>query len=127
MMSLVAASDAQDMLGIAGFWPAGDKGEPEILGALGGLILFIWNVVWHWKLPKNKKHPSSRYTQWFVFQLIMLPALGSLIVWVDTTGGSTVGPLLALQVGLTGPKLLESIMVGAANKKAGSPTGVHAD
>lgn len=90
-----------------------------IVAAIGGVILFAFNLVEHFNRAKEDKLGFARYMAFFVFLFIGLPALGIVMVGVYLLNGDQLSPLLAFQVGLTSPAIVQSFLVAAANKLAG--------
>jgi hypothetical protein len=89
-----------------------------ITGAFGGLILCGTKVAAHFNKLSEDKLSAVRYSGWLLFILIVLPFLGLALVGVYILNGDKLSAVLALQVGLTSPAIITSLMSVTANGMA---------
>lgn len=89
-----------------------------IIAGIGGVILFAFSLVEHFNRAEDDKLGFARYMAFFIFLFIGLPALGVIMVGVYLLNGDQLSPLLAFQVGLTSPAIVQSFLVVAADKLA---------
>jgi hypothetical protein len=92
-----------------------------ILGVFGGVVLSAHKLITHFNLPPENKLPVTRYGIFFVFVVLGLPLAGFSMVAAYILNGDKLSALLALQVGLTSPAILQSFMVTVANLQQSKP------
>jgi len=89
---------------------------------LGGLILFGIKLSEHFNRKPTDKHSSFRYIGFTIFIFISLPCLGAIVTSVYLLNGDKIGYILALQLGLTSPAIVQSLVSTAANNMAKNQT-----
>jgi len=95
-----------------------------VFAALGGGVLVGVKLVEHFRLAPEQKMPIARYCVFALFIILFLPLLGGVVATVYIANGDQISPMLAFQVGLTSPAIVQSLMVAAGNQLAGSPVAV---
>ena len=95
------------------------------IAGIGGFILFSFSLTEHFNKSDEDKLDWARYSIWFIFLFIGLPALGVIMVGVYVLNGDKLSAMLAFQVGLTSPAIVKALMSATANKmaKAGADGG----
>lgn len=92
---------------------------PTILIAIsGGLVLFAMKVTEHFNRPQQEKLSIPRYAAFFIWIFLGLPVLGGLMTSIYILNGDQISPILAFQVGLTSPAIVQSLIIAAANNTA---------
>ncbi|WP_031435094.1 hypothetical protein [Methylomarinum vadi] len=82
----------------------------------GGVVLFGMKMAEHFSRKPENKFSNGRYFLYFVFLLVSLPILGSAVVIIYLANGDKISPVLAFQIGLTSPAIVQSLIIAAANK-----------
>lgn len=95
-----------------------------IFAALGGGVLVGVKLAGHFQLTPEQKMPLVRYVVFAIFITLFLPVLGGIIAAVYIANGDKISPMLAFQVGLTSPAIVQSLMVAAGNQLANKPVSV---
>lgn len=88
------------------------------IAGIGGFILFSFSLTEHFNKSDEDKLNWARYSIWFLFLFIGLPALGIIMVSVYVLNGDKLSAMLAFQVGLTSPAIVKALMSATANKMA---------
>lgn len=84
----------------------------------GGLVLWGLKISEHFMKSEQDKLPIVKYIFFVSALLICLPTLGVGVTSVYILNGDKLSPILALQVGLTSPAIVQSLIIAAANKMA---------
>jgi hypothetical protein len=92
-----------------------------VIASFGGLVLFGLKMAEHFNRPLGRKLSRGRYAIFFVFLLLTLPAIGAAIVTIYVINGDKISPVLAFQIGLTSPAIVQSLIIAAV--KNPSETG----
>ena len=95
-----------------------------VFAALGGGVLVGVKLVEHFWLAPEQKMSVVRYCIFAIFIILFLPFLGGIVATVYIANGDQISPILAFQVGLTSPAIVQSLMAAAGNKLAGNPVDV---
>lgn len=95
-----------------------------IVSMLGGVVLFGLECYQHALRAPVDKMPTKKYIGWICLILIALPALGVVVTAVYLMNGDKISPILAFQIGLTSPALVQSMVIAAANKISTGGTAV---
>lgn len=95
-----------------------------LIAFFGGFVLFGLKFSEHFMRSEQDKMPVRRYAIFFIGLLIALPVLGAAVTCIYLMNGDKLSPILALQVGLTSPAIVQSLIIAAANNiaKNDSPT-----
>lgn len=91
------------------------------IACFGGVVLFALKAAEHFNRPLANKLSSGRYAIYALFLFITLPALGGAVVVIYLANGDKISPLLAFQVGLTSPAIVQSLIIAAANNMSKEP------
>lgn len=89
-----------------------------VISIFGGIVLFGLKFTEHFMRSEQDKMPIQRYIIFFIGLLIALPFLGAGVTAIYLMNGDKLSPILALQVGLTSPAILQSLIIAAANSLA---------
>jgi hypothetical protein len=98
-----------------------------VVSFLGGFILFGIKLSEHFNRKPTDKHSFMRYLGFTLFIFISLPCLGAIVTSVYLLNGDQIGYILALQLGLTSPAIVQSLVSTAANSMAENQTVTLAD
>ncbi|WJV23187.1 MULTISPECIES: hypothetical protein [Pseudomonas] len=96
------------------------------IACFGGLVLFALKIVDHFNRAPENKLSSGRYVAYMLFLFVVLPVLGSAVVAIYLANGDKISPVLAFQVGLTSPAIVQSMIIAAANNLAKEPVSTIA-
>jgi len=91
-----------------------------LIAIFGGIVLFGLKFTEHFMRSEQDKMPFGRYLVFFFGLLITLPLLGAGVTAIYLLNGDRLSPILALQVGLTSPAIVQSLIIAAANSIAKS-------
>ncbi|MFV9657149.1 hypothetical protein ACNFCK_19840 [Pseudomonas sp. NY15366] len=91
------------------------------IACFGGLVLFALKATEHFNRPLANKLSGGRYTIYALFLFITLPTLGGAVVVIYLANGDKISPVLAFQVGLTSPAIVQSLIIAAANNMSKQP------
>lgn len=89
-----------------------------LIAIIGGLVLWALKIAEHFLRAEQDKMPLGRYVFFVISLLLCLPALGGFVTSVYLMNGDKLSPILALQVGLTSPAIVQSLIIMAANNMA---------
>ena len=89
-----------------------------LTAAFGGLVLFVFNMVEHAKRPPEHKWSLRLYCVAFILQMLGLPFLGGTITAIYLANGDKLSCLLAFQVGLTSPWIIQGMISSAMARAA---------
>ena len=98
-----------------------------IIAACGGFVLFGLKIADHFVRAATDKYTPIRYAGVFVSLFVALPLLGCVVAGIYIVNGDKLSPILAFQVGLTSPAIVQSLIVVAANQMAAKTAEVAAD
>lgn len=95
-----------------------------VVSAFGGLVLFGFKLIEHFNREQHDKMPLIRYIGFFVFLLITLPMLGLSITLIYLMNGDEISVILAFQIGITSPAIIQKIITSTADgmSKSASPS-----
>lgn len=91
------------------------------IACFGGFVLFALKMVEHFNRDPVDKLSNQRYVTYLLFLLIALPVLGGGVVAIYLANGDKISPVLAFQVGLTSPAIVQSLIIAAANNLSKQP------
>jgi len=91
------------------------NGHLIVIAVFGGFVLFGLKFAEHFCRRDEDKLPIQRYIVFFIGLLVALPVLGGCVTCVYLMNGDRLSPILALQVGLTSPAILQSLIIAAAD------------
>lgn len=89
-----------------------------LIAIFGGLVLWGLKIAEHFRRSDQDKMPLAKYLFFVVSLLFVLPLLGGFVTSVYILNGDKLSPILALQVGLTSPAVVQSLIIAAANNLA---------
>lgn len=87
-----------------------------VVSMLGGLVLFGLECYRHALRAEEDKLAVTKYIGWIVLILIFLPLLGVVVTSVYLMNGDKISPILAFQIGLTSPAIVQSMVIATANR-----------
>lgn len=96
-----------------------------VIAVAGGLVLWALKIAEHFMRAEQDKMPLAKYLFFVISLFVGLPFLGGFVTSVYIMNGDKLSPILALQVGLTSPAVVQSLIIAAANslaKKGGTDT-----
>lgn len=85
------------------------------ISCFGGLVLFALKATEHFNRPMENKLSRGRYVIYALFLFLTLPVLGGAVLVIYLANGDKISPVLAFQVGLTSPAIVQSLIIAAAN------------
>jgi hypothetical protein len=94
------------------------------VSCFGGIVLFGLKVTEYViRAPEDKSTPLRAF---FVHTLLLicLPVLGAGVSIIYILNGDKMGAVLAFQVGLTSPAIVQSMIIAAANRAASDPVKI---
>lgn len=89
-----------------------------VIAFFGGIVLWGLKIAEHFMKAEQDKLPLVKYIFFVLALLICLPTLGVGVTSVYILNGDKLSPILALQVGLTSPAIVQSLIIAAANRMA---------
>jgi polyferredoxin len=89
-----------------------------LIAMCGGFILFCIKCGEHFNRKESDKMPISKYLLFLIGIFLFLPISGATVAAVYIMNGDQLSSVLAFQVGLTSPAIIQSFMATAANKMA---------
>lgn len=89
-----------------------------IVASLGGIVLAGLKIVEHFSKDEKDKLSAGKYCGFFVFVILALPFLGALVTYIYLLNGDKISTILAFQIGLTSPAIVQSLIIAAANNMA---------
>ncbi|EJH8725751.1 hypothetical protein ACJX0I_05460 [Enterobacter hormaechei subsp. xiangfangensis] len=89
-----------------------------IVAFFGGLVLFCMKMAQHFSREEKDKLPLARYIWFAISLMITLPLLGAGMTCIYLLNGDKISTLLAFQIGLTSPAIVQSLIIAAANDLA---------
>lgn len=78
-----------------------------MLAAAGGLIMNILKLFEMAKIPKRERHDLKDWIYWV--QFIFWPFVGALLVYVYENSSGDLTPILALNVGISSPLIINAM------------------
>lgn len=85
------------------------------ISVFGGYVLFGLKLAEHFMRAAADKMPMRRYVACFTALFVVLPVLGGSMTAIYLMNGDRLSPILALQVGLTSPAIVQSLIIAAAH------------
>ncbi len=85
------------------------------IAVFGGFVLFGFKLAEHFGRREQDKMPVGKYVVFVVTLLLTLPLLGGCVTAIYLMNGDKLSPILALQVGLTSPAIVQRLIIAAAN------------
>lgn len=82
-----------------------------------GMVLFGLKMVEHFNRKREEKLSRSRYIIYLIFLFLTLPLLGCTVVAIYIINGDKISPVLAFQIGLTSPAIVQSLIIAAVDKR----------
>jgi hypothetical protein len=82
--------------------------EIFLFGTLGGLLINIVKLAELAGLPRIERPPTFSDPLW-VFQFFALPLVGGALAWIYQADGTTLKPLLAMNIGVSAPLILKTL------------------
>lgn len=100
--------------------------HPDIImiAFFGGLVLFGVKVSQHFMRSEQDKLSLGRYIGFLISLLLALPFLGAGVTCIYILNGDKISTLLAFQIGLTSPAIVQKLVSAAANNMAQHTTPV---
>lgn len=92
-----------------------------LTACFGGLVLFGLKAIEHFNRAPENKLSNGRYAIWLLFLFLVLPSLGGAVIIIYLANGDKISPVLAFQVGLTSPAIVQSMITAAANNLSKQP------
>ncbi|WP_429096713.1 hypothetical protein [Aeromonas veronii] len=89
-----------------------------IISFFGGIVLFGIKLSEHFVRPPADKLPLEKYIGFVIFLFISLPTLGAGVTCIYLLNGDKISTILAFQIGLTSPAIVQSLIIAAANNMA---------
>lgn len=86
--------------------------NPIVLAACGGLLGKLIDLVELHAVPKNRRPDLKEFLYWL--QFVIWPAAGGILALAYQESGHAVRGLLALNIGLSAPLIVKSMMSAAA-------------
>lgn len=86
-----------------------------IISFIGGVLLAGLKFWEHLSRKEEDKLPLKNYCFFLFFLLFILPLLGSLMTSIYIINGDKLSTILALQIGLSSPAIIQSLLVNTAN------------
>ncbi|EHH1246900.1 hypothetical protein J7H98_004520 [Vibrio parahaemolyticus] len=89
-----------------------------IIALFGGVVLFGMKISEHFMKPEQDKLPLGKYIGFTVSLFFALPILGAGVTCIYLLNGDKISTILAFQIGLTSPAIVQSLIIAAANNMA---------
>lgn len=89
-----------------------------IVASLGGFVLAGLKIAEHFSKDEKDKLSAGKYCGFFIFIILGLPFLGALVTFIYLLNGDKISTILAFQIGLTSPAIVQSLIIAAANTMA---------
>ena len=96
------------------------------ISCFGGIVLFGLKLTEYInRVPEDK---STLLRAFIIHSLlfVVLPVLGAAVSGIYIMNGDKMSAILAFQVGLTSPAIVQSMIIAAANSAANDPVDVEA-
>ncbi len=97
------------------------------ISCFGGLVLFGLKMAEYINRTPEDKMESKRAFIIYALLFLCLPLLGAAVSTIYIVNGDKMGAVLAFQVGLTSPAIVQSMVIAAANNAAKEPVAVDPD
>jgi len=98
-----------------------------IVSLFGGFVLFCSKVAEHFNRDEVDKFSIGRYIAYMLCLFLFLPTLGGGVTFVYILNGDDISPILAFQIGLTSPGIVQGMLQSAANQLIKEPIETDAD
>ena len=89
-----------------------------IVSIIGGFVLSALKIAEHFSRKDSDKLKPIKYFGFFLFVLLGLPVLGGIVAGVYIMNGDKISPILAFQIGLTSPAIVQKLIIAYANNMA---------
>jgi hypothetical protein len=86
-----------------------------VISLFGGLVLFGIKIAEHFMRPDQEKLSLFKYIGFTLFLFFVLPILGAGVTSIYLLNGDKISSILAFQIGLTSPAIVQSLIIAAAN------------
>lgn len=96
-----------------------------VISFFGGLVLFGLKVAEYLNRPPEDKDGPFRAFVIYSLLFFCLPLLGAAMASIYIMNGDKMSAVLAFQVGLTSPAIVQSMIIVAANKVAKQPVQIE--
>lgn len=93
-----------------------------IIALFGGFVLFGMKISEHFMKQEQDKLPLVKYIGFTISLFFALPALGAAVTCIYLLNGDRISTILAFQIGLTSPAIVQSLIIAAANNMAQKTT-----
>jgi hypothetical protein len=90
------------------------------IAVVGGFVLFGFHVASHFNRALQDKLPWLKYAAAFAFLLLALPGLAFVMASVYILNGDKMSAILAFQVGVSSPALLQGLIIKTATRLGAS-------
>jgi len=88
------------------------------IALFGGVVLFGMKISEHFMRSEQDKLPLVKYIGFTVSLFFALPILGAGVTCIYLLNGDKISTILAFQIGLTSPAIVQSLIIAAANNMA---------
>ncbi|HDU3764787.1 TPA: hypothetical protein QIZ58_001923 [Klebsiella aerogenes] len=95
-----------------------------LVSIIGGLVLSGIKIAEHFLRKETDKLKPIKYFGFFIFFVVVLPILGGIVASVYLMNGDKISPILAFQIGLTSPAIVQSLIIAVANNMAKNATPI---
>ena len=82
-----------------------------LAGAAGGLAALIFSLIAALSKPPQER-PLFKSPLFWVVHIFILPAVGAGLVWAYAASSVTLNPILAINIGASGPLVLRGLAAG---------------
>ena len=89
-----------------------------VIALFGGVVLFGMKISEHFMRSEQDKLPLTKYIGFTLFIFVTLPILGAGVTCIYLLNGDKISTILAFQIGLTSPAIVQSLIIAAANNMA---------
>lgn len=86
---------------------------------IGGWVLFGLKCAQHFNRAEVDKMALVRYLGYVIALFFGLPLQGAVVAGIYLLNGDKISTLLAFQIGLTSPAIVQSMIIAAANTYVG--------
>lgn len=87
-----------------------------LAGAGGGAATLVLGLIAALSKPANERPTFSSWLFWVV-HLAILPGIGAGLVWAYGASGVVLNPILAINIGASGPLILRGLAAGVTFEK----------
>ncbi len=97
------------------------------ISSFGGIVLFGLKVTEYINRSPEDQMPILKAVVLYFLLLLVLPLLGAAVSAIYIINGDKISAVLAFQVGLTSPAIVQSMVIAAANRAKQEPVTVNPD